>query len=90
MCRALPQHAESLIHYINTLMQTRSRQTGTLAYHSNGLYVPSGHDEAVHLRLRLGREPVPQSVCHTRIQPHGPHASLDADTPANACGPSAL
>jgi hypothetical protein len=54
-------------------MQTRSRQTGTLTHHGNGLHAPPGRNEAVHLRLHLNREPVPQGIPHTRIEPHGPH-----------------
>lgn len=54
-------------------MQNRSRQTGTLTHHGNGLHIPSGRNEAVHLRLHVNREPVPQSIRHTRIEPYGPH-----------------
>lgn len=69
--RPLPQHAESLIHQINTLMQTRRRQTDTLAHHSNGLHIPPGRNEAVHLRLHLNREPVPQSTPIPASNPTG-------------------
>lgn len=59
-------------------MQTRSRQTGTLTYHGDGLHIPPGRNEAVHLRLSLNREPVPQSIPHTRIEPHGSHSGATA------------
>ncbi len=54
-------------------MQTRSRQTGTLTHHGNGLHIPPGRNEAVHLSLHLNREPVAQSIPHSRIEPHESH-----------------
>ncbi|CAM5624981.1 hypothetical protein GCM10010253_38790 [Streptomyces badius] len=51
-------------------MQTRSRTTGTLTHHGNGLHIPPGRNKTVHLRLRLNGEPVPQSIPHSRSEPH--------------------
>lgn len=53
VCRALPQHPESLIHQINALVQTRHRRTDTVTHHSNGLHVSPGRNEAVHFRPHL-------------------------------------
>ncbi|MFJ4915007.1 hypothetical protein [Streptomyces sp. NPDC088726] len=72
--RPLPQYLESLIHQINTLMQTRRRQADALTHHSDGLHVPSGRDEAVHLRPHLDRKPFPHSIPHTCIEPDEPYS----------------
>lgn len=49
-----------------------STRTGALTHHGNGLHVPPARKEPVHLRPHLNRQPVPQSIPHTRIEPHGP------------------